>query len=422
MISDRFEIINLLNEYLETEHEQVTIFWGGAPEWSEKRKVQYINGIVVGKFREKDKNTINVLNEEVADTALYKEICIYLQNEINEYKQMDQLDIIQQANYISATKGYELLKNAGIEEWINKYAMFLKDNVEELNANQFKTFLFLYYSFQNYRAELNSPYNTDQSILEEIYGGIFEKQSQFVKYGLLPIDDSRELLTVDPPRVYDHILDKTLFTKNVPLHLLERLYMLKKTGYIRELAIRLKNEKCYEGKLVCEYLAEALERGKYFSLSELGSYSVTRLYSEQYEDCLWVVTDSGDITFEELCEDFETYEDMVVTQVIHLEYENEGREVYITHLDHEYIFYSIEEYELRTVNWQQKGNAKTRMKSFKIDNSRIPFEYEFEIRRKDVNGLELPIERVQILSYILETYFKHKDLLKEYFQAQYNCH
>ena len=57
------------------------------------------------------------------------------------------------------------------------------------------------------------------------------------------------------------------------------------------------------------------------------------------------------------------------------------------------------------------------MKSFKIDHSKIPFSYEVEVQRKNEDGENLPIEHVQILSYILETYFKHKDLLKEYFQT-----
>ena len=64
----------------------------------------------------------------------------------------------------------------------------------------------------------------------------------------------------------------------------------------------------------------------------------------------------------------------------------------------------------------QKGEAKTRMKSFKIDNSRIPFDFRCEIKRKDENGNERPTQKEQFLCYVLESYFKHKDLLTEYFQ------
>lgn len=79
-------------------------------------------------------------------------------------------------------------------------------------------------------------------------------------------------------------------------------------------------------------------------------------------------------------------------------------------------FYTIDEYENRMSNATQKGTAKTRMKSFKIDNSRIPFDYRCEVLRKDENGNDLPQKDEQLLCYVLESYFKHKDLLKEYFQ------
>ena len=129
-----------------------------------------------------------------------------------------------------------------------------------------------------------------------------------------------------------------------------------------------------------------------------------------------ITIDPQNITFEELCENFEVYNDMVVTQVVHLQYEIEGECTFITHLDHEYVFYTIDEYENRMSNATQKGTAKTRMKSFKIDNSRIPFDYRCEVLRKDENGNDLPQKDEQFLCYVLESYFKHKDLLKEYFQ------
>ena len=99
-----------------------------------------------------------------------------------------------------------------------------------------------------------------------------------------------------------------------------------------------------------------------------------------------------------------------------MQYIYEDEDVFITHLDHEYVFYTVEEYEKRLVDVTQKGEAKTRMKSFKIDRSRIPFNYRCEIQRKDMKGNALPIETEQFLCYVLETYFKHKDLLREYFE------
>lgn len=90
--------------------------------------------------------------------------------------------------------------------------------------------------------------------------------------------------------------------------------------------------------------------------------------------------------------------------MVHCEYFQEGNNFFISHLDHEYIFYSEEEYREREKNINQKKRVKT----FKIDNSKIPFIFSL---KEGVNE-----ERINILLLILEGYFKKKDLLKEYFQ------
>lgn len=64
----------------------------------------------------------------------------------------------------------------------------------------------------------------------------------------------------------------------------------------------------------------------------------------------------------------------------------------------------------------QKGEAQTRTKSFKVDQAKIPFDSRCKIFRKDEKGDDLPPEDEQFLCYVLECYFRHKDLLREYFQ------
>lgn len=189
-------------------------------------------------------------------------------------------------------------------------------------------------------------------------------------------------------------------------------------GMINNLAVRLLNDSGYKGNISLEYLSEFLEIGKPFDFVNLGNYSVSKLYSTltAYGDCLWVVTDPGNITFEELCDDFVDFEGTIVTQVVHLQYKFLDGKTYITHLDHEYVFYTPEEYNNRIINATQKGTAKQRMKSFKIDNSKIPFDFRCEVSRKNENGHGLQVEKEQFLCYVLECYFKHKDLLNEYFQ------
>lgn len=413
MIESKNDILPLLNEYLNTQYELVYQFW---MKESGKRLAKYCNGVVLGKFREGDNLTIQTLKKGVSDIALHSEIHQYYDREIRIQKKLEHPDIMQQGKLKIYKKQFQELMSVPINKWIENNCAWVQNDAVGLTYPEVKVLLYLYYAFDNYDYIRKNRYNSDISNLIATYGNIFNKQSQFDKYGIVPIDQHRILLPIDPPRIYDCSVDKTFFTKNTPVHLLKELSNMMAQGMVKNLAVRLLNEPGYKGKMACKYLAEALERGKQFDFVNLGSYSVSKLYSTKYEDCLWVVIDSRNITFEELCEDFETFEDMVVTQVVHLQYENLGGEVFITHLDHEYIFYTIEEYSKRIIGATQKGTAKQRMKSFKVDNSKIPFDFRCEILRKDEAGNDLPVEKEQFLCYVLECYFKHKDLLNEYFQ------
>ena len=417
MIEKRQEIIFVLDEYIKAQREWIHQTWvPDLARWSTKRQSLYWNGIVLGKFRERDPLTMQILEKQVSDTALQEELCIFFSRKIKTIMDTAKPDILQERMLPKLKKQYKLLLVQTMDEWIDDNLGWMLKEAAEIPYTETRVLIYLYHAYYNYDSIRKNPYNSDLSSLTEIYGGIFDKQSQFKSYGLVPIDHHRVLLPVEPPRIYDYSLNKTFFTKNIPLHLLEQLSDMKDKGVICNLAVRLLNEPGYDGKMYCEYLQEALERGEQFDLANLGSYSVSKLYSTQYENCLWVVIDPGNITFEELCEDFETVEDVIVTQVVHLEYETSDGGAFITHLDHEYIFYTIEEYENRMHDETQKGQAKTRMKSFKIDNSKIPFDFRCEIKCKDENGNELPIQKEQFLCYVLESYFKHKDLLTEYFQ------
>lgn len=416
LIKSRTEIIDLLKEYEATQHEQMHQFWMSEAEWSGKRQAQYANGVVLGKFREKDPETMRTLQKGVTDEALRLEIKISLERNIKKIQNLDELNIIQKIRLDSDTKLCEELLSYKMDDWMKKNCRWLCEEAKELTYSETRVLLYLEYAFPNYNYTKNDPYCSDINELEVEYKDIFDKQSQFHKYGIVPLGNERELLTIDPPRIYDSSINRTFFTKNVPLHLLKQISEMMSAGIIMDFSVRLVNEPGYEGRIYCEYLAEALERGKVFDFVNLGDYSISRLYSEQYENCMWVNIDPYNITFEEMCEDFEVHDNMIVTQVVHLEYFCEDSHVYISHLDHEYIFYAIEEYEERMKNPVKKGEAKTRLKSFKIDHSKIPFDYLCEIHRKDMNGNDLPVEHEQFLCYVLESYFKHKELLKEYFQ------
>lgn len=418
MINSKNELLELFKKYTYTQREYVNQFLLQPNEenWDANRLVYYSNGIVLGKFREGDTETLEVLKEGVTDQALFNEIKIYLKYQIKIYEEQSPIDCIYQEQLDEYKKQLNELSCNSIDNWIDKHCVWILNYVMEIPRSEVRVLLYLYYSFDNYKHQNEYMFCGETYELEEVYKNVLDKQSSFFKYGIVSIDDERELLAINPPRIYDKTLDRTFFTKNVPLNLLKIIANMISCRLIKDFAVRLFNEPGYNGKLDCEYVAEELERGKKFDFANLGDYSISRLYSTEYENCMWVVIDQQNVTFEELCKDFEIYNDMIVTQVIHLQYDKEEDRAYITHLDHEYIFYTIDEYDKRMSNATQKGTAKARIKSFKIDNSRIPFDYRCEVLRKDQNGNDLPSQDEQFLCYVLECYFKHKDLLKEYFQ------
>ncbi|CAD2246680.1 hypothetical protein [Xanthomonas arboricola] len=120
-----------------------------------------------------------------------------------------------------------------------------------------------------------------------------------------------------------------------------------------------------------------------------------------YSDSLWVKMEKqkSSMTFEELCTDFPELDGMVVTQLVHLEFFEEQGQLFIHHLDHEYILYTLDMYAARETDARVKGHKK--LKTFKIDNSRIPFDFKLDGRH--------------FLFTVLDAYFINKTLIKEYF-------
>ena len=417
MIEHRQDVLPLLEEYIATQYEWIRLVWiPNTERWDSQRQSLYWDGIPIGKFRERDPMTMLTLEEGVSDNALRQELFLYYERERKAIQDQKEPDILQRMRLPCLLSQLEQLSNQPIDDWIDSHLGWILKEAAEIPYVEARVLIYLFHAYYNFDAIRKGTYNADLSSLTATYDGIFNKQSQFKTYGLVPIDQDRAILPGKPPRIYDRSINKTFFTKNTPLHLLEKLSDMNSSGLINNLAVRLMNEPGYEGRLHSEFLQEVLERGEQFALANLGTFSVSRLYSDSYNDCLWVVIDPQNITFEELCEDYEFDGDMIITQVVHLEYITSEDGAFITHLDHEYIFYTFEQYDERLHNPSQKGEAKTRMKSFKIDNSRIPFDHTCENKRKDENGNDLPVQHVPFLIYVLESYFRHKDLLIEYFQ------
>ena len=166
-------------------------------------------------------------------------------------------------------------------------------------------------------------------------------------------------------------------------------------------------------------ISESIEMGKIFSVQDIGEIPVTKLYSVNYEDSLWVKISDSEITFEELYENETAFNSSIITQVIHLNYLRKNTETLITHLDHEFVFYSKSDYEKRKTNSDIKGNKYSRLKSFKIDKANIPLTLPIKRNLNLYNEASGEIshkeETVPFIIYILKCYLKHTDLIDEYF-------
>lgn len=390
MIESREEIIKLLEEYTLKEYEVTRYIMSGE---GTSLEATYAHGVVLGKFREGDELTRTVVKKGVTKKAL-----------LYEYK-LNQ-------KYIKRINKESSIQTSHCA--INRDLKSIQDIIRGASDMEIRVLLYLMYAFENYSYLRKSPFCENLKELDKAYNNLMYKSSQYKKYGLIPVDRYRKMISVNPPRIYDSTIKRTFFIKNTPLNLLKIVSKMISDGLVKNFSVRLYNEPGYEGLLDCEYLTEELERGKIFDFGNLGDCSISRLYSENYEDSLWVVIDEKNITFEELCEDVEIYEDAIVTQVIHLQYEKKDFE-YITHLDHEYIFYTFDEYEKRKTSVVQKGTAKTRIKSFKIDDSRIPFDYKCLVMGKEEKRNMISNGDCQFLYFVLACYFKHNQLLLEYF-------
>ncbi|HEJ5352596.1 TPA: hypothetical protein SL682_004664 [Pseudomonas aeruginosa] len=225
---------------------------------------------------------------------------------------------------------------------------------------------------------------------------IEKEDLQFSKYKLISLSENIQIFNdKDSQTIQDSRLDKYFWIK-VPRGLLASIESLIEQRMIAEIAFRV------------DYISDSVpsmeerEFGSPMKLDISSLPDLSKFYStDNYNNNLWIQHDQRkqSLTFEELLEDFEVAAENIVTQVIHLEYTSKGNEFFITHLDHEFIIYTIDQYEERMGNAGVKGYRK--VKTFKVDGSMIPFNTR-------VNGNIFLIQ-------VLDAYFNNRDLIQEYF-------
>lgn len=378
-----------------------------------KQILKYSNGIILGLYRNNDSELRSIINEgcSVKSKELYDFICndVKIQNKKfrDWYKQIGKLELFKPTSFPAP--------NSNLVSWVKDYNMYIiKDLIDSDEEDRIiAKFLLVYFTFKNYiqKEKISSCFNLPA--INKLYqNNIFDKD--FTKWNLIPINNQRELLPIDPPRIYDKVINKTIMTDH-SVTFAKIIIKLFNEGKIDTLAIR-GNNTVYDGLCEKQRLWEAIERGKCFELNIITLPDITKLYDEKiYDDQLWISKTDKDITFEELCSDFDIVQDAIETQVIHLQYEETNDGYIITHLDHEKVYYTVPEFELRQKQCT-KGTAYKRIKTFKINNASIPFEYMCKVIIPDDKKEEYEEKEIPFILFILNCFFNHKNLISEYFQ------
>ena len=250
----------------------------------------------------------------------------------------------------------------------------------------------------NYYRSQRSPFQIlDGSRFKDFYQKKNEKflKSCIANYGLVECGDIFEIQKNVRFKLHDKQNDTDLFLSSLlPDDFIGYLVKLNENNSF-SLAIRPNYNICGEKLHLRFGVGEAVIRGNLFQGRLDSVPEVTSLLDYDSQD-LFIVRREKGIVFEELLDDFKTVEpDYVITQGVHLQYEGER----ITHLDHEFFFYTLDSYDQKLKDIRKHGH--TRYKTFKIDSAAIPFE-------KNASD--------NVLYRTLHTFFKNHTLIDEYFE------
>ena len=412
---------SLYNKILNIHHEWINADSQKDPQWGVKRYCNYSFGPVLGLYTEKDKSLIDILNDDFTDEELCDQLIPIKERDLRELLKAEK-DLMTECKYKSYQDELSLLRSKNIEEWLKRFFVpYIRTGNFEIDESHYKGLCYVTYGYQNYRYNLTSKYCGDINVLKQLYHGVLGKRSELYTYKLIELTPTCEMLAIDPPRIYDPRIDKTLYLSNVSKELLNTFIELSRLKLYEKISLRVSNstQNIFDGKYQEQTLLEAVERGEIFSIKNISNIPVTKLYSENYEDSLWIRCTDSEITFEELCEHESTFNGSTITQVIHLSYLNKGNEIFITHIDHEFVFYSESDYKNRKINSNIKGNEYTRLKSFKIDKANIPLTLPIKrnvtLYDEASDTVLHKAETVPFIVYILKSYLKHTDLIDEYF-------
>lgn len=376
-------------------------------EWPERRLAAYSWGQIVGLYKEGDCDLINILCRKCNQEDLQYLIDVTCKNDQNKAKEMcSEFGKQYVPNNDSQPKPDE-----NLHQWLSRYNRMYEDMLEAPDKGKALMLFFVERGFAEYSKKCYEKDFLESEKIKGQYGDVVTSN-----YNLIPINDNVLLMPISPPRIINQKEKKTtlIFMTEPFSKICDELQKKKMVG---RLSVKGKGYATFTGKATKEILLEAVEKGSIFNFSIKSLPPITKLYSENYFDQLWVKVNNTDITFEELDDSKILQNNTIRTNMVHLQYVFEKGNYLITHLDHEYVFYSEDEYKCRVKDggMATKGTGHKRVKTFKMDEAHIPFDYQCKMYMLKKDGTEYEEVMVPFMYFVLDTYFTHKKLLNEYF-------
>ncbi len=307
---------------------------------------------------------------------------------------------------------------SSLAEYINTYPCYYlddlnfpwaKDYPDVMNVKYLKEYEPLYsiveILFEDYKRK-SIPFINFEKIenVKKQLIDIYTPANYINKYNLLKFSDFHHLYVSykEGSHIVDSEKQKYFHCNYIPTIIFEIIENLLEKEYIKDISFLITYISDY-----CTSLEEK-EYGRIFSYDLKELPDISCFYDENSMDNKLIVkkqieNSKTSLTFETLKSDFISQDEQIITNLIHLEIETINNEEFITHLDHEFILYKLDEYEDKINSYSKKGSKK--IKSFKIDNSRIPLKYNY----KDT----------PILVYFIMELLDNKELIAEYFSKIY---
>lgn len=310
------------------------------------------------------------------------------------------------------------LNISSLTEYIDTYPYYYLDDLDALWTKDYPEVMTKYYIrkyeplysvikilFEDYKRK-STPFinfeeieNTKKQLIN-----IYSPANYINRYNLLIFSNFHHLYVSykNGSHISDYEKQKYFHNDYIPTIIFEVIENLLEKEYIKDISFLITYISDY-----CISLEEK-EYGRIFSYDLKELPDISCFYDENSMDNKLIVkkqieNSKTSLIFETLKNDFISQNDQVITNLIHLEIETINSEEFITHLDHEFIVYTDDEYFKKVIKPSLKGFDKR--KTFKIDNSRIPLKYNY----KDT----------PILIYFIMELLDNKELIAEYFSKIY---